>query len=293
MSLKEAIGSLVRPGDAVFFSGMQHGEPAAAIREIIRQQKGGLTILPCLTTLAGLLVGEGLTDRVYFGYMAELFEKKFGYPAAKARENRTYPILEEYSHFGFAMALMAGQMGVPYLPTRVLLGSDVERHNRNITRTQCPFTGEMLGAVKAINPDVAIVHVQICDEAGNAQKWGSLGIDRLGINAASVVVVTTERIVPTSVIRENPNRTIIPGFRVRAVVEEPWGAFPVHLAGCYHHDMVDFRNRMKTKESYEEYLQTYVYGVRDQAEFLKMTMAWRGADFFDRLKVNSSDQKTL
>jgi len=289
MNLAEAIKKFVKPGYSIFFSGMQHGEPAAAIREIVRQRINRLTIFPVLTTLAGLLIGEGLVTKIAFAYVSDLFEKKFGYPIIKAKESRHYPQLVEYSHFALSLGLLAGQMGVPYLPMRVLVGSGLERHNPNIIRTQCPFSGETLGAVKAIRPDVGILHAQQCDELGNAQKFGSLGMDKTGINASRSIIVTTEKIIPTSEIRKGPNSTITPAFRVNAVVEIPWGAYPVHLAGCYEGDISEFRNSLATKDSYEHYLERFVYGVKDHAAFLERVKAFRGEDIFSKLKITDRD----
>ena len=145
----------------------------------------------------------------------------------------TYPVFQEYSHFGIAQALLAGQMGVSFLPIRSQAGSDMLKYNPEIKVIDDPYAGGKIGAVGAIVPDVGIIHVQRCDENGNAQRYGSLGVDAEGINASRTVIITTEKIVDSDVIRRDPNRTIIPGYRVAAVVEQPWGAFPMHLAGCY------------------------------------------------------------
>ena len=145
----------------------------------------------------------------------EAYSKRKSYVMVKARRNNTLPEYVEYSHYGLCSALLAGQMGVPFMVNRTQLGTDVEKQNDNIRRMECPFTGETVGIVGAINPDVGIIHVQRSDAEGNAQKWGSLGMDVVGINASRTIIVTTEKIVNAEVIRKDPNRTIIPGVRVR------------------------------------------------------------------------------
>ena len=286
MTMEQAVKNLVKQGDTVFFAGMQHGESVAAIHEIIRQKIGHLTLVPALTLCGGLLIGEGLVDKLITAFVRDLFDNRKSYTIIKAKKNNWYPELEEHSHFGLCLALMAGEMGIPYLPTKSLLGSDIERHNDNIRRIPCPFTGQDLAAVRAINPDVGIIHVQRADPCGNAQKWGSLGMDKAGINASKRIIVTTEEIVDPEVIQADPNRTIVPGVRVSAIVEEPWGAYPIHLAGYYNSELKAFLAGLEGKgeESYEEYMREYIYGVKDRRELIEKIAAERGREYFENLK---------
>lgn len=286
MTMEQAVKDFVKQGDSVFFAGMQHGESVAAIHEIIRQRIDHLTLIPALTLCGGLMIGEGLVDKLVTAFVRDLFDRRNSYTIIKAKENNWYPELEEYSHFGLCLGLMAGEMGIPYLSTKSMLGSDIERHNPNIKRISCPFTGRDLAAVKAINPDVGIIHVQRADQYGNAQKWGSLGMDKAGINASKRVIVTTEEIVDPEVIRRDPNRTIVPGVRVSAVIEEPWGAYPVHLAGCYKSELKAYLAGIEGtgEESYEEYVKEYVYGVRNRRELIEKITAIRGRQYFESLR---------
>jgi glutaconate CoA-transferase subunit A len=286
MTMEQAVKAIIKQGDSLFFAGMQHGEPVAAIHEIIRQKIGHLSLIPALTLCGGLLIGEGLVDKLISAFVRDLFDKRKSYTIIKAKKNNRYPQLEEYSHFGLCLALLAGEMGVPYLTTKSLLGSDIEKHNRNIKRISCPFTGEDIAAIRAINPDVGIIHVQRADQQGNAQKWGSLGMDKMGINASKKIIVTTEEIVDPEVIRRDPNRTIVPGVRVSAVVEEPWGAYPIHLAGYYNSELKAFLEGIEGKgeESYEEYMKEYVYGVKNRRELIEKIAAIRGREYFENLK---------
>jgi glutaconate CoA-transferase subunit A len=287
MTMKQAIKTFVKPGEMVFFSGMQHGEPVAAIHEIIRQGLGHLTVVPALTLTLGLMIAEGLVDKLVMAFVRDLFEKRESYTIIKAKRNNCYPELEEYSHFGLCLALFAGEMGISFMPTKCLLGSDIEKYNKNVRRLKCPFTGEEIVAVKAINPDVGIIHVQRADPYGNAQKWGSLGMDRMGINASKRIIVTTEEIVDPDVIRRDPNRTIVPGMRVSAVVEEPWGAYPIHLAGCYDGDFNSYLGEIEGKgvEAFENYMKEFVYGVESRRDLIQKIRSLKGDDYFEKLKL--------
>lgn len=291
MTMKEAVREFVRPGDTLFFAGMQHGEPVAAAHEIIRQGINHLTVIAVLNESRGLMVGEGLVDKLIMATFGDIYIKRKCYTVVKARKNDSFPQLIEFSHFGLCLALMAGEMGIPFMPTHTLLGSDVEKYNDYVGRTHCPFTGETVAAVQAINPDVGIIHVQRADAVGNAQKWGSLGLDRMGINACRRIIVTTEEIVSSNVIRKSPNLTIVPGARVSAVVEEPWGSYPIHLTGCYGSDVMAYLKETEGKgeEGYETFMKEYVYGVKDRQGFIEKVKRKKGEGYFDKLKVKESD----
>ncbi len=283
MTMKEAVSSFVHGGDTLFISGAQHGEPSAAIHEIIRQRIDHLTLVCALVTTSSLLIGEGAIDKMITGYSQQ--NDKRSYTIAKAKATNKLPVYEEYSHFGISLGLLAGQMGIPFMPTKCLLGSDMLKYNENIKSMECPFTGDKVGIVRAIVPDVGIIHVQRADAEGNAQKWGSLGVDQEGINASRTVVVTTEKIVDSDIIRRDPNRTIIPGFRVSAVVEQPWGAHPMHLAGYYNGDMFGLMTELREKDGYEAYMEKLVYGVSDWNEYLSGRKAIKGEDYFNNLLI--------
>ena len=290
MTMKEAVSRFVKTGDILFISGMQHGEPSAAIHEIVRQKIDHLTLVSVLVATANLLIGEGLLDKVLSGYINQ---DERSYAVAKAKAAGRLPVYEEYSHFGISLVLMAGQMGIPFIPTRSEIGSDMPKYNKNITSVKCPFTGKPLGAIRAVNPDVGIVHVQRCDAEGNAQKWGTMGVDVEGINASKKTIVTTEKIVDADVIRRDPNRTIIPGFRVSAVVEQPFGAHPMHLAGCYSGDMWGYYFDTGPKDNYESYIKDLVYGVRDWDEHLKKKAEIKPPGYFENFKIKPVESEPI
>ena len=282
-TMKEAISKNVKSGDLLFIGGAQHGSPNAAVHEIVRQRIDHLTVIGVLTN-TNLLIGEGLVDTLLTGY-SQLDEKR-SYGLQRARAKNKFPVIIEYSHFGIAQALFAGYMGVPFMPTKSQIGSDMPKYNENIISIDCPFTGGKIGAIRAVVPDIGILHVQRCDAEGNAQRWGTLGVDHEGINASKKIIITTEKIVDSGVIQRDPNRTIIPGFRVNAVVEQPFGAYPVHLAGCYN-DGPNVFGGMQDEEAWEEYLKEAVTGVKDWNEYLGNLKKANGEDFFDRIKIKN------
>jgi glutaconate CoA-transferase subunit A len=282
MNMKEAVSRNVKPGDLLFIGGAQHGTPSAAVAEIVRQKINHLTVISVLNNTMPL-IGEGLVDKVLTGY--SMTDERRSYPLQRARERFNVKVeFREYSHFGIALALFAGYTGVPFLPTKGHVGSDMMKYNENIQSINCPFTGGQIGVIRAVVPDVGVLHVQRCDAEGNAQKWGTLGVDFEGINASKRVIITTEKIVDSSVIQRDPNRTIIPGFRVNAVVEQPFGAYPGHLVGCYNDGPMSFGG-MQGEEGWENYINNEIYGVKDWNEYLEKLKGVHGDDFLEKIKI--------
>lgn len=285
MTLKEATSRFVKSGNTLFLSGMQHGEPSAAVHEIIRQGIDHLSLICALVHTSSLLVAAGLVDKMMTGFFVQ-DEKRAG-ALIRAKKLNKVPVFEEYSHFGISLALTAGQMGIPFIPTRCQIGSDIMKYNPNIGTVVCPFTSQKMGAVRAVVPDVGIIHVQRSDAEGNAQKWGTLGMDQEGINASKTVIVTAEQIVDPEVIQRNPNLTIIPAFRVSAVVEVTFGSFPMHLAGYHNGDPWNFMREMRGEEGLDRYLEDFVYGVSDWNEYMEKMKKLKGEDYFDNMRIKN------
>jgi glutaconate CoA-transferase, subunit A len=203
------------------------------------------------------------------------------------------------TNFTVALALQAGAMGVPFLPTWSALGSDVVRDNSFFAEIESPFADSQadesstrlggrgrpplretvkLHAVRALSPDVAIVHLQRADRDGNAHCWGNFGIMIEAVRAAKRVVAVAEEIVEPEVIASDPNRTVIPGFLVNAVVESGYGAHPSPVQGYYKRDNAFFRQyheQTKTKADSESWLQRWVYGVADRRAYMNQLGACR------------------
>jgi glutaconate CoA-transferase subunit A len=178
--------------------------------------------------------------------------------------------IEEYSHFGMVARFMAGASRLPFMHLKNYEGCDLPKKNRNIKFIKCPYTGKRYATVPALNPDVAIIQVQRADEEGNAQIWGLMGVQREAAFASKKVIVVAEELVPTSVVRADPNRTIIPGLIVDAVVIEPFAAHPSYALGYYDRDnefYVEWAKISKDTAGMKRYLEEWVYGVAGRREY--------------------------
>jgi glutaconate CoA-transferase subunit A len=177
-----------------------------------------------------------------------------------------------------ALALHAAALGVPFLPTYATLGSDLLKKNGNLREFSSPVSEEKLVAVRALRPDVAILHVQRADAEGNAHIWGSLGVAVDGARAARKIIIAAEEIVEPSVISSDPNRTLVPGFLVEAVVHEPGGAHPSPVQGYYGRDhafFAQYHEQTRRVEDFEDWLARWVVHVSDRGEYLKQIGAER------------------
>jgi glutaconate CoA-transferase subunit A len=181
--------------------------------------------------------------------------------------------IEEYSHFGMVARFQAGAANLPFWPLRNYMGTDIPGANPLIKTVTCPFTGETLAAVPALRPDVTVVHAQRADRSGNAQVWGLLGVQKEAAFASKRVIVVAEELVEESVIRADPNRTLLPGSIVSAVVVEPWGAHPSYAQGHYDRDndfYVKWDDVARTEEGLRAYLDRFVLGVKDRSEYMQI-----------------------
>jgi len=272
LTMAEAMRRFVRDGDVVVMEGFTHLIPFAAGHELIRQQRRDLTLVRLTPDLLfDQMIAAGCARKLIFSWAGNPGVGSLHAFRRAVEHGRPHRLeLDEYSHFGLALRLQAGAANVPFLPTRNFAGSDLPRVNANIREVACPFTGEKLWGVPALTPDVAILHAQRADEDGNTQVWGLVGVLKEAAFAAQRVVVVVEEIVSAEVIRRDPNRTLIPEFRVSAVVEEPFGAHPSYVQGYYDRDN-QFYDRWdelsRTEESLQRYLEEWVFGVADRAAY--------------------------
>jgi len=276
--MRSAIADLVPDGASVALGlQMEQMIPFAAGHEIIRQKRRGLTLIgPISDILFDQLIGAGCAERVIAAWVGNVMMGS-AYNFRRGAESGQLKITN-LTNFAVALALQAGAMGVPFLPTRSALGSDLAKDNEFFTQFQSPFTGEKLHAVKALVPDVTIVHVQRADREGNAHCWGGFGVMLEGVRAAKKVIVIAEEIVEPEVIASDPNRTVIPGFLVEAVVECPWGAHPSPVQGYYSRDNAYFRQyheQTKTPADFAAWQALWVDGVNDRREYLNLLGACR------------------
>jgi glutaconate CoA-transferase, subunit A len=279
VSMREAIAELV-PNGASVAMGLQMEQmiPFAAGHEIIRQRKRGLTLIgPISDILFDQVIGAGCVEKVIAAWVGNVMMGS-AYNFRRAVEQNGIEIFN-MTNFSVALALQAGAMGVPFLPTRTALGSDTSRGHPFFYPILSPFEPkEPLWAVRALNPDVTIVQVQRADRDGNAHCWGSFGVLIEGVRAAKRVLVIAEEIVEPDVIASDPNRTVIPGFLVNAVVECPYGAHPSPVQGYYKRDDAFFRQyheQTKTQEDNEAWLDRWVYGTSDRSDYMNQLGACR------------------
>ena len=283
--MRDAIAELV-PGGSSVALGLQLEQmiPFSAGHEMIRQRKRDLRLIgPISDCLFDQLIGAGCVKDIVAAWVGNvMMGQAYNFRrAAEAGEIRVFNM----TNFTIALGLQAGAMGVPFLPTRTAMGSDVPKGNHFFYQIISPFEPkETLLAVRAIVPDVAIVNVQRADAEGNAHCWGNFGVMLEAVRAAKKVIVVAEEIVDAEVIASDPNRTVIPGFLVSAVVHEPFGAHPSPVQGYYSRDNEFFRAyhaETKTPEDFASWRSRWVDGVGDRGEYLEIL----GGARVDELRV--------
>jgi glutaconate CoA-transferase subunit A len=289
--LKQAVGQLVQDGDLVYAAGFTHLIPFAAGHEIIRQQKRDLTLARATPDLIyDQMVAGGCARKVIFSYMGNPGVGSLRIVRSEIEAGRLE--WEEYSHFGMISRLQAGATGLPFMPMNPTAAGDLERVNPSYRSVRDPYSGEDVVVVPALKPDVAIVHVQRADADGNAHIWGIIGEQKEAAFAAERVILTTEEIVNETVIRSDPNRTLIPGFIVDAVCLVPYCAHPSYTQGYYdrdNHFYLQWDEISSSRDATLAYLNEWVYGVKDRAEYWQKL----GDQVHNRLKVGSRPSATV
>jgi glutaconate CoA-transferase subunit A len=285
ITLSEAISKYVQDGDVVYAAGFTHLIPFAAGHEIIRQRKRDLVLARATPDLIyDQMVAAGCARKVIWSYM--------GNPGVgslrlvRAAVERGELEWEEYSHFGMITRLQAGASGLPFLPMNQVGVQDLEKANPLIKRIPDPYGGKDVIVVPALNPDVAIVHVQRADANGNAHLWGIIGEQKEAAFAARKVILTAEEIVDESVIRSDPNRTMIPGLIVHAVCHAPYACHPSYAQGYYDRDnefYMKWDEVSSSEEAVKAWLDEWVYGVKNREEYWQKL----GAEAHERLRVKA------
>jgi glutaconate CoA-transferase subunit A len=276
-TLADAVAS-IPDGSHVALSGFAIARCAMAFaHEVVRQGITGLTASQCVAAMdLDLLVGGGAVARVVYGGGSR---GRFGQHHCLNRgiEDGTL-IAEEYSSLSISFRYLAGSLGLPFIPIRSLRGSDILERLQEVAPSEIgyvddPFTGDDWLVLKPLLPDVAVVQVQTADEEGNAWILGPRWVNEEQVKASERTIVITERLVPTEVIRREPERTVIPGFRASHVVHLPFSAHPSSVYHAYDYDedhMRHYADVSKTPEGFRKYLDTYVYGARDHWEYLEL-----------------------
>jgi glutaconate CoA-transferase subunit A len=279
MSLAEA-AHLVHDGDTVVGGGCCYSRtPWAMFLELLRAERRGLTLCRNLMCYESeLFLASGAADKLVSSWVG--IGLRWGIPKVfREYVERDPSIYEEWSHLSFGMRLLAGSMGMPFLPTASLLGSDLLDRNP-AQHIRCPFTDQLLVAVPALVPDVALIHVQTADAIGNAQIEGPAYMDVECARAANTVIITAEEIVPSEAIVRTADRTVIPGFVVDAVVEVPFGSYPHECHGRYEADFEHFDGytEMVSRDGVagvQAYLEEIVHGPGSFSGFLDTVGASR------------------
>lgn len=277
VTLSEAVASIPN-GAHVALSGFAITRAAMAFAaEVLRQGIRDLTVSQCVGAMdADLLVGGGAVSRILYGGGSL---DRFGRLACVNRAIEEGSIIaEEYSSLSMVFRYMAGALGLPFVPIRSLRGSDVLAHLQEVAPSATayvddPFTGDRWLALRPLNPDVAVIQVQVTDPEGNAWIYGPRWDNEEQVKASKRAIVITEQLVPTEVFRHDPERTVIHGFRVSHVVHLPFSAHPTAVYRAYDYDADHIRlyaEAAKTPEGMRAYLDKYVYGVKDHWEYLEL-----------------------
>ena len=274
-SLRDAIAREIEHGMAVAMGcGLESLIPFAASYEIARQKKKDLTLIAPISDMQfDQLIGADCVKKVISSWVGNV-AAGLGHNFRRAMEEGIPHLLEveEHSNFTLGLALKAGALGVPFLPTKTARGTDFTR-GEHFSTVQCPFSKEELLAVRAVVPDVTILHVQRSDPEGNAHAWGNLGVVQEAAFAAKKVILTCEEIVEHEVILSDPNRTVIPGFLVSSVVHLPFGSHPSPAQGYARRDddfYFTYHKESRTQEGFERWLEKWILGVKDHSEYLTL-----------------------
>ncbi len=280
MSMRDAVARFVSDGDSVVIEGFTHLICFAAAHEIIRQRRRDLTLCRLTPDLIyDQLIAAGCATKLVFSWAGNPGVGSLHALRRAVEKQHPPPLeLEEYSHFGLVARLSAGAAKLPFWPLRDYQGSDLPAVNPLIRSVTCPYTDEAIACVPALNPDVTIVHAQRADPNGNTQIWGLYGVQKEAAFAAKRVIVVVEEIVEEKVVRADPNRTLIPGIIVDAVVCEPWGAHPSYAQGYYDRDndfYVEWEDISRDEATLAKWLDAFVYDVTDRAGYMRKLGAAR------------------
>lgn len=285
-SMHEAIAELVHDGDVVAIEGFTHLICFAAGHEIIRQRKRELTL--CRLTpdvIYDQMVGAGVARKLVFSWLGNpgvgslhAIRRRIEGSGLETLE------VEEYSHFGMVCRYVAGAANLPFFPIRSYFESDLPQANPRIVPMTDPYEGEAIYVVPPLKPDVAIVHAQRADESGNAQIWGIPGCQKEVAFAAHRTIVVCEELVAEEIIRADPNRTLIPGLVVDAVVVEPMACHPSYAQGYYDRDnrfYLEWDSISRDPSELDSWLKEWIYDLDDHKSYVEKL----GADRWKELSA--------
>jgi len=292
VSLSEAVSS-IPDGSHIALGGFAITRcPIAFVHELIRQKKRNLTVSQCIVGMeTDLLVAAGCVSHlIYGGGSLDHFGLVEAINRAIARKTIT---IEEYSSLSICYKYLAGALGLPFMPIKSVMGSDIHRNlkregaDKLIVESTCPFSGEKLLFLKALNPDVTILHVNQCDEEGNAIIYGPKWDNPEAAKAGKRIILVAEEIVPKSRITGAAETVLVPGFRVQMVVHVPYGAYPTSVYKVYDYDahhLEYYAEQNKDENKLKAYLDENVFGVKDYWEYIEK---WGGIRKIQDIKADS------
>jgi glutaconate CoA-transferase subunit A len=274
-TMRDAVAELVQDGDTVSIEGFTHLIGFAAGHEIIRQGRRDLTLARLTPDLVyDQMVAAGVASKLIFSWLGNPGVGSL-HAIRRRTEAGTPPHerinLEEYSHYGMVGRYAAGATGMPFFPLRSFIDSDLPAANPLIRPIASPFGNETVYAVPPLTPDVTIIHAQRASPAGDVQVWGLVGCQKEAAFAAERVIAVVEEIVDEAIIRADPNRTLVPGLIVDAVVHEPWGAHPSYAQGYYDRDndfYLAWDAISRDADRLAAWLREWVHGISGRAEYL-------------------------
>ncbi len=271
-NLREAVAELVRDGDSVALEGFTHLIPTAAAHEIIRQRRQHLTLIRMTPDLIyDQMIGMGCAQKLIFSWGGNPGVGSLHRFRDAVENGWPHPLkIEEHSHAGMANRYVAGASNLPFAVLRGYVGTDLPKVTSTIKPITCPFTGEELMAVPALNPDVAIVHAQQADRKGNVALWGITGIQKEAVLSARRAIVTVEEVVEAFEAR--PFQIVLPSVAVDAIAVVPHGAHPSYAHGYYDRDNAFYEAWdpiSRDRERFREWMERHVLGVGDFSEHLK------------------------
>jgi glutaconate CoA-transferase subunit A len=288
-TLQQAVAEFVPDGAHLALGGFtMQRHPMAFVRELIRQGRRDLVVYGHSPGIdLDMLIGAGAVKRIEIAYVGDEMFVSPGRNFRRALEQGSIQF-EDYSNFGATLRLVAGAMGLPFIPARTMLGSDmVERWafseaergaearaaTKKLAWMDCPFTGDRVVLLPAVNPDVAVIHAQMVGEQGTVRLLGQRFADEFMAAAAQRVIVTAEQVVAEEFIRRSPEQNCIPFFRVDAIVPLPYGAHPTACHGSYDYDPQHYAIYADATRAgpaaFAGYLQDWVLGPKDHWEYLE------------------------
>lgn len=278
MTANEAVKQFVAKDSVVGIGGQTTGRSSMVLaHEIVRQGISNLTLVGCSMSVSmDLIVGAGLANKTECGTgNVEMFGTTFAWRRAIEQGKL---VSKDYSHLSMGLRFLAASLGIPFIPIKSMLGTDLleqrsEKESKDIVISEDPWNPNTpVVLLKALSPDVSIIHAQLSDETGNVVIEGFTTHDVEMAKASKRVIISCEKIIASDEIRRRSDRTTIPYLYVDAVIEQPWGAYPTSCYRYYEHDSAHFRHYQSCAKDggnkYEEYLNLYIRGTRDFNEFL-------------------------